>query len=54
MMYGMLLNLWVTGKATETTINNAVAKRWITQAQADMILATPQEPLADPVANAAE
>lgn len=45
-MYQMLLNLWVTRRATETTIENAVAKGWITQEQADLILATPQNPLA--------
>lgn len=40
----MLLNLWVTRRATEVTINNAVAKGWISQDQADLILATPQNP----------
>lgn len=43
-MYQMLLNLWISGKATVVTIENAVAKGWISQAQADLILATPQNP----------
>lgn len=45
-MYQMLLNLWVARRATEVTIENAVAKNWITQDQADLILATPQNPAA--------
>lgn len=43
-MYQMLLNLWVSRRATTATIENAVGKGWITQEQADLILATPQNP----------
>lgn len=41
-MYQMLLNLWITRRATETTLDNAVAKGWITAEQEQLILATPQ------------
>lgn len=41
-MYQFLLNLWVMNRITETNIQNAVAKGFITQEQADTILATPK------------
>lgn len=41
-MYQMLLNLWVARRLTEAQVEAAVAKGWITQDQADLILATPQ------------
>lgn len=40
----MLLNLWVTRRATQATIDGAVTKGWITAEQAQTILATPQNP----------
>ncbi|WP_226085637.1 hypothetical protein [Mesobacillus sp. S13] len=42
-MYGFLLNMWIMGRVTETQINNYVGKGFITQEEADMILATPQK-----------
>jgi len=41
-MYQYLLNMWIMGKLTETQVQNAVTKGYITQEQADMILATPK------------
>lgn len=41
-MYQLLLNLWVMGRITEARVNSAVAKGYITQEEASMILATPQ------------
>lgn len=43
-MYDRLLALWVSRKATTTTLDNAVAKGWITAEQEATILATPQNP----------
>lgn len=41
-MYQFLLNMWITRRVTETQIQEAVTRGYITQAEADMILATPQ------------
>jgi len=41
-MYDFILNQWIMRKYTETNIANCVAKGYITQGQADVILATPQ------------
>jgi hypothetical protein len=41
-MYQLLLNLWIMKKIDETRIQNAVAKGYITQEEANIILATPQ------------
>lgn len=41
-MYQFLLNMWIMKKITETQVQNAVTKGYITQEQANMILATPQ------------
>lgn len=40
-MYNTLLRMWRKGKLTESQINKAVEKGWITEAQRDMILAHP-------------
>lgn len=42
-MYETLLRLWKEKKLTETSLNNAVVKKWITSEQANIILSTPQE-----------
>ena len=42
-MYAFILNMWVFGKITEEQVNNYVTKKFITRAEADQILATPQE-----------
>ncbi len=42
MMYNFLLRCWLDGRVTEAQINYAVTKGWITQAEADQILATPR------------
>lgn len=41
-MYNFLLNLWVFGRLTDTQLNNAVAKGYVTQVEADQIAATPK------------
>jgi hypothetical protein len=41
-MYNFILNQWVMKKFTETNVQNCVTKGYITQDQADTILATPQ------------
>lgn len=41
-MYQFLLNLWIMGRITETNIQNAVNKGYITQEEANVILATPK------------
>lgn len=41
-MYQFLLNLWIQGRITTDRLQAAVSKAYITQAEADMILATPQ------------
>lgn len=42
-MYNFILNMWIMKRYTETNISNCVTKGYITQEQADTILATPQE-----------
>lgn len=37
-----ILNQWILGKYTATNIANCVTKSYITQEQANIILATPQ------------
>lgn len=37
-----ILNQWIMRKYTETNITSCVTKGYITQEQADIILATPQ------------
>ena len=41
-MYNFILNQWIMKKYNETNITNCVTKKYITQEQADTILATPQ------------
>ena len=40
-MYAFILNMWVMGKITADKVQS-YAPRYITQAECDMILATPQ------------
>jgi hypothetical protein len=40
-MYGFILNMWVMNKINEAKVQSYVPK-YITQAEADAILATPQ------------
>jgi len=40
-----ILNQWKMRKYDETNVANCVTKKYITQAQADIILATPQTEL---------
>lgn len=40
--YDFLMNQWRMGKLTEAQIASAVTKGYITQAEADTILATPK------------
>ena len=42
--YNMILNMWIMGTVTETQIATLVAKGRLKQWEADMILATPQNP----------
>ncbi|MFZ5688690.1 MAG: hypothetical protein ACOY9Y_11045 [Bacillota bacterium] len=41
-MYQFLLNMWIMKKITAQQVQNAVNKGYITQQEADIILATPQ------------
>ena len=41
-MYGFLLNMWIMKKVDEAYIRRCVPK-FLTEAEAEMILATPQE-----------
>lgn len=41
-MYAFILNCWVMGKIDAAKVQSYVTKGYITQAEADMILATPQ------------
>lgn len=41
-MYGFILNMWVMSRITATQVQAFVSKGYITQAEADMIIATPQ------------
>lgn len=40
-MYAFILNMWIAGKIDAAKVQSYVP-RYITQAQADLILATPQ------------
>lgn len=40
-MYGFILNMWIMKRITSTKVQSYVPK-FITQLEADMILATPQ------------
>lgn len=42
-MYQFILNMWVFGKVTEEKINTYVQKGFITQEEANQILATPRQ-----------
>ena len=42
MMYQFILNMWIVGKIDAAKVQSYVTKGYITQAEADMILATPQ------------
>lgn len=42
-MYDFVLNMWIMKRIDETKIRSYVAKGFIAQADADMILATPQK-----------
>lgn len=46
-IYKRLKALYDQGKATETTLRNAVAKGWITDAQVDEIMGINKEEVAD-------
>lgn len=41
-MYQFILNCWIMRKIDEAKVQSYVTKGYITQAEADMILATPQ------------
>ncbi len=41
-MYNFILNMWVMKRITEEQVQAYVVKGYITQEQANMILATPQ------------
>jgi hypothetical protein len=41
-LYNYFLTGWINHNQTTVSINNAVTKLYITQAEADTILATPQ------------
>lgn len=41
-MYDFILNMWIMRRLTEEQVQMYVTKGYITQAEADMILATPQ------------
>lgn len=41
-MYGFVLNMWIMGRITTDQVNVYLSKNFITEEEADMILATPQ------------
>lgn len=41
-MYSFILNMWIMKRITATQVQTYVTKGFITQEEADMILATPQ------------
>lgn len=41
-MYGFILNMWVMKRLSQEQVQICVTKGYITQSEADMILATPQ------------
>lgn len=42
MMYQFVLNMWIMNRITESQIDIYVAKRYISDDEKEMILATPQ------------
>ncbi|WP_285841783.1 hypothetical protein [Sutcliffiella horikoshii] len=42
-MYQFILNMWVFGNVNEQQVNSYVVKRFITQQEAERILATPKD-----------
>lgn len=42
MYYNFILNMWMMNKINEVKVKSYVTKSYITQVEADMILATPQ------------
>jgi hypothetical protein len=42
-MYTFILNMWIVRRIDETKISSYVSKGFITQQEANMILATPQQ-----------
>lgn len=51
-MYTRLLALWKDGRLTETMVDNAVLKSWITYEQGEAIKATPRSESAAAAASA--
>lgn len=45
-MYNFILNMWVMRKIDTAKVQSYVTKGYITQEEADMIVATPQIPVA--------
>lgn len=43
-MFNTLLRMWKKRKITEAKLREAVAKKWITEEECEIILATPQDP----------
>lgn len=41
-MFNFIYGMWVMGKINEAKVQSYVPKGYITQAEADMIIATPQ------------
>lgn len=41
-MYNFILNMWVMNRIDQAKVQSYVTKGYITQAEADMIIATPQ------------
>lgn len=41
-MYGFLLNMWIMYRVDKAKLDMAVVKKYITQDEENMILATPQ------------
>lgn len=41
-MYNFILNMWIMHRIDQAKVQSYVAKGYITQEEADMILATPQ------------
>ena len=41
-MYNFILNMWVTKRIDAVKVQSYVTKAYITQIEADMIIATPQ------------
>ncbi|WP_275900627.1 hypothetical protein [Paenibacillus periandrae] len=42
-MYEFVLNMWIMKRIDEAKVRSYVTKGFITQAEADMIIATPQQ-----------